>query len=86
MREVCKGIEKRSISAGAICPFFAFFVHSSETNTRSHRTQADSTAAQLSALWQEGVMTHALPVLCSEALHDAGDQSALPRDPKKINH
>jgi len=51
--------------------------------TRFLTTHTHSTAAQPSALWQEGVITHLLPVLCSEALYNDVFQSALLRDPQK---
>lgn len=82
-REAHKAMEQGTISACAICPFLPYlYIRRRKTHSLTTHTHADSTAAQTSALWQEGVMTHLLPVLCSDALYD-DVQSALPRDPQK---
>lgn len=63
-------MEQGTISAGAICPFLPYlYIGWRKRPLTTHtRARADSTAAQPSALWQEGVITH-LPVLCSAQKH-----------------
>ncbi len=80
-KEAHKAMEQSTISACAICPFLPY-LYIRRRKTLSHHTHADSTAPQPSALWQEGVMTRLLPVLCSDALYNEV-QFTLPRDPQK---